>query len=207
MSLPHIIRGDRWGRLNDNYSTFEDDGTLVFYGDATVFEDIQFPISSGRVGVANFPTWATFTTNTSEYVFDVDDYIDLATNELLHAWMLGTAAELHLHCTTQAANSSGSSQYAKFTLWAAYGEPGTEWLETSFTAEIEIPNGTAALHELYVPMGDLTLTGYGLSARVKLRVKRIAATSGTEYADDIFIGQIGSHIELDTMASRQEATK
>ena len=35
----------------------------------------------------------------------------------------------------------------------------------------------------------------------------IAATSGTEYADSIFITQVGVHIEEDALGSRTEGTK
>jgi len=40
-----------------------------------------------------------------------------------------------------------------------------------------------------------------------LRVKRIAATGGTEYAGSIFLTQAGVHLEADTVGSRTELVK
>ncbi len=179
--------------------------TLVL--DTPVYNDMQWEISSGRVGVANFPDWVQVTTNIYEYAFDVNDYIDLNAEELPHNWVEGGNVDLHLHVATDAANTSGSSQYAKFTLYVAYSTPGTAWTETPFTAELTIPNGTGANVPFLLDMGNLDLTGFGINTHLKVRVKRIAATGGTEYADHIFIHQVGGHVLVDTLGSRTESTK
>ena len=80
-------------------------------------------------------------------------------------------------------------------------------VEQELTAEYTIPTGTGALTNLYLDLGDLTFTNYLLEAQVKCRIKRIAATGGTEYADDVYITQVGMHLEKDTMGSRQEKIK
>jgi hypothetical protein len=56
-------------------------------------------------------------------------------------------------------------------------------------------------------MGDLTLTGYKVGSQIKVRIKRIAATGGTEYNSHIFITQCGVHLKNDTIGSRAEITK
>jgi hypothetical protein len=178
-----------------------EDKTLVL--DESVWEDIQFAISGGRVSQANFPDWDTsFTTNTGEYKFDVNDYIDLAANEMAHWWKEGTAVYPHLHIALDGANNSGSSQYVKFTVYIAYADTGEVWTETSFTAEKEIPTGTADLTHLLVTNGSTALTNNLIGTQVKIRVKRIAATTGTEYPNHIFVTQAGFHAEADTMGSR-----
>lgn len=200
--------GASFGDLNaGNYSTFESDGTLRFEGDATVYNDLQFSISGAKVPAANFPDWEQFTTNTFEYGFGVNEYIDCYANEVPHSWELGSAADIHLHITTKAANSTGGNRFAKFTVYIAYAQTGGTWAETSFTAELTIPDGTAALEMFYLDMGDLDLTGFGLSTEIKPRVKRIAATGGTEYSGNIFITQLGAHLKDDTTGSREEAAK
>ncbi len=56
-------------------------------------------------------------------------------------------------------------------------------------------------------MGNLTLTNYVLESEIKMRVSRIEATGGTEYAGNIFLTQAGIHFEHDTIGSRAETTK
>jgi hypothetical protein len=55
-------------------------------------------------------------------------------------------------------------------------------------------------------MGNITLTNYLIGAQIKCRVKRIAAIGGTEYADDVYITQVGCHLEKTRMGSRNEIT-
>jgi len=173
----------------------------------TVWEDIQFPISAGKQPASSAPTWATLTTNTGEYGFDVNEYIDLASNELCHKWKEGTDGDFHMHLSVPTANTSGSSQYAKFTIYISYVNSSYVWTETSLTAEVEVIDGTPALRHFYLGMSTVSFSGLTIGTQVKLRVKRIAATGGTEYPSYVFIHQIGCHIECDTIGSRTISTK
>lgn len=207
--LCEYINRERHGELTTaDYSIFEDNGFLEFNGQAQAWDDMQFQISNGRVGAANFPAWQAFTTNTSEFGFDVDEYIDLGAQEPPHGWFEGSAGSLHMHITTKAANTTGSNRYAKFTVWIAWANVGSEWVELDpFTAELTIPTGTAALHHFLLPMGAVNLPTGLIGLQAKARVKRIAATGGTEYSGDIFITQIGDHLLRDAIGSRDIATK
>ncbi len=198
--------GGTFGRIND-YSEFEADGTLVFKGDATVWKDIQFPISSGKVGQANQPSWSTFTTNTNEYQFTVGDFIDLRSNELIHGWEEGSVGHFHAHVTTDAANETGSSRYVKLTVYVGYQDSTGAWVETSVTGELEIVDGTGSLQGFKFDLGTVDFTGIGIESQIKPKVTRIAATGGTEYADEIFINQIGCHVKCDTVGSRTQSGK
>lgn len=197
------------GRFGDipNYSEFENDGTLVMRGTATTFDDLQFAISNGKVPAVNYPTWETFTANTSEYSFAVNDHIDLQCNEVFHRWKEGSTVEFHLHATTKTANSTGSNRYVKFTLYIAYADTSEVWTETSLPIELTIPTGTAAMTHFIVDLGDVAFTNQKIGCQVKLRIKRIAATGGTEYGSNIFITQVGSHLQQDTLGSRTEYLK
>ena len=113
----------RIGTPSTNYTAIEADGTIEFNGDATVWNDLQFNIETGRVSAANYPDWdSAFTTNTGCYKFDVDDYIDLGSNEMPHDWKEGSSVYPHIHIALDGANTSGSSQYAKFTIYLAYAD-------------------------------------------------------------------------------------
>ncbi len=174
----------------------------------SVYEDLQFQISYAKVTPASLlPSWEAFTVNTSEYAFSVNDEVDTQANELPHWWKQGTAGHAHIHITTKAANATGSNRFAKFTVTFAYADIDEVWVEAPLTAEYTIPTGTLALTHLYLDLGNLTFTNYIVGTQIRCRVKRIVATGGTEYAGDIFITQVGIHLERDTLGSRQEIIK
>jgi len=172
-----------------------------------VYEDLQFQVSSAKTNPANVaPTWETFTATTSEYAFSVDDEVDTYANEIPHNWVEGTQGDAHMHVTTKAINNVGT-RYAKFTVTFAYADTNEVWVEAPLTAELTIANPTAALTNLYLDLGNLTLTNYLIGAQIKCRVKRIAATGGTEYSGDIYITQVGVHLQRNTIGSRAELIK
>ena len=197
---------------DEGYFEFPDDMVVVCPANKTielqtvVYEDIQFSISGGRVPAANFPTFSTFTANTKEYQFDVNDFLYLNANEYAHAFKNLSSWSFHLHATTDSANASGSSQYAKFTLYVAYADTGDTWTETSVTAELEIPDGTSALEAFFLTLGTVS-PSKNIGTQIKLTIERIAATGGTEYPDEIFLTQVGLHGEVNTLGSRQIGTK
>ncbi|KKL50852.1 hypothetical protein LCGC14_2301370, partial [marine sediment metagenome] len=168
-----------------------------------VFEDLQFPVATGKVTPASGePTWETFTTNTKEFAFDINDYIDLQANELFHHWKEGTNGHVHVHCTIKTAQSTGSNRFAKFSVWVSYSDKNEVWVEQAvLSAEVTIPTGSSALQAFYLDMGDAVLTNYLRGGQVKIRVKRIAATGGTEYTDDVYITQVGMHLEINKIGS------
>lgn len=173
------------------------------------YDEIQFQIASGKVPAANYPTWELMTTTCSSYAFSVDDKIDTAATELPHWWVEGTAGDAHIHFTIKTIQNSGANRFVKFTVTFAYASLGSgtlTWTETGKTAEYTVPNGTAALTHFYLDLGDLTLTGYKLGSQIQCHVKRIAATGGTEYADDVYVHQVGMHLQRDRFGSRQETT-
>ena len=173
----------------------------------TVWEDLQFSISGARVPAANAPTWEALTTNHNAYSFGVGDLKDNEDNELPHWWKEGTNGKVHLHVSTRTAQTTGADRFAKFTVYVSYLNASNLWVEVSFDAEQTIPTGTAAIEGFYLAVGDLDLTGILMGTQIGTRVKRISATGGTEYADNMFITQVGIHLERDTMGSRSEATK
>lgn len=203
------INNERHGEYpSTDYTSFQDDGFLFAYGEAQAWNDMQFQISSGKVSAVNAPTWEAFTANTSEYSFAVDDYIDMGSNEPPHGWLEGSDGSCHMHVATKAANATGSNRYAKFTVYIAWSNVGGVWTElTPLTAELTIPTGTAALTHFLIPMGTVSIPTGEIGLQMKIRVKRIAATTGTEYSGNIFINQVGDHILFNSLGSREIAAK
>lgn len=174
----------------------------------TAWDDIQFPIASGKVPAANYPDYDTFTTNTRQYKFAVDDYIDLEAEEMAHWWKEGTLVYPHIHVALDGANSAGAARYLKFTLYLAYADDnGDVYTEVSRNIEITVPDATADLSHLFGFATAVDFSGLTIGTQVVARIKRIAATAGTEYPNSVFITQVGLHAEIDGLGSSQIGSK
>jgi len=172
-----------------------------------LYEDVQFPIASGKVPAANYPDWDPFTTNTAAYSFEVDDYIDLQADELPHKWKEGTNGHIHVHFALAAAQATGANRYVKLQVVVAKADTGDVWAETPYSAESTIPTGSSDRQAFYLDIDDVDLSSNTIGCQIKARVKRIAATGGTEFAGEVFITQVGMHVQLDSLGSRQELVK
>ena len=190
-----------------NETLFSATGDLLFAGDATVWNDMQFQISDAKVTPASLlPSWEAFTANTSEYAFGVNKEVDTSANEIPHSWKEGTTGHAHMHITTKAVPAQ--EEKAQFTVTFAYADTDEVWVEAPLTAELTIPISTTALTNFYLDLGDITLTNYLIEAQMRCRVKRIPKSAGgTEYTGDIFITQIGIHFEEDMVGSKTELDK
>lgn len=191
-----------WKRFqSDAHIDFQGLGTLVL--DDCTYDDLQFPVASGRVPASNAPNWEAFgSLNSSEFAFGVGEFIDCQANEPRHSWKEEGDIEVHLHFANKTAQNSGASQFVKFEVWVQRANPLGTWGEVSFSNQIEIPTGTPALKHFLISMGTMKMGGYGVGTQLKVRVRRAAAT-GTEYAADVFITQIGMHMGHDTLGSRE----
>jgi hypothetical protein len=201
---------NRTGKLILNAPTTVELGSGVYLAlQTSVYDDLQFAVSAGKVPAANYPNWETFTTNTAEYAFDVNEYIDCQANELPHWWKEGTAGHVHLHLTIKGNSSSKALNYMKFQVILALVDAAENavWSEQSLSAEYTIPKNSPSLTCFYLDMGNLTLTNYLVGTQIKARIKRIAATGGTEFANSVFITQLGIHLEKNSLGSTAETTK
>jgi hypothetical protein len=175
-----------------------------------VYDDFNMGVISGRIPGADYPSLETFTTNTQAYAFAVSpnpEFIYLEPKEVPHDYKNGTDFLPHVHIALNAAQSSGSSQYVKFELFYAEATSGGTFSESSVVGEVEIPNGSSDLQEFYVDLADITGTNFTIGDQMVCTLKRIAATGGTELAQEPFALSVGFHYQIDTMGSRQERTK
>lgn len=192
-----------------DYSEFETDGTLEFIGDATVWNDIYFPMSSGRIGGANQPTWAAFQGNTMEYTFGINDYIHLPSAEIAHAYKEGTDITLHCHIVLD--GSDAGNTYVNYELEYTIGDINEVMSAAAVvtSGDFLIPGGTADRYHFYVPIGTIAGATYLMGAAIKMRFRRIALVGGglNDPTNDPFVLMAGAHIEEDTVGSRTELTK
>lgn len=183
-------------------------GDILLEGTATMFDDLQFPISTGKNVGGSAPTWESLTTNVYAYSFTSGNYLDLQAGEMPHWWLEGGKGDVHTHLIIKTLQNSGASRYANFTAYIAVSNSTGIVSEVKpISAVLTIPNGAPALTAYYLDLGDLALTGSQVGGQITMRIKRTAQITGTEYAYNIFVSQVGIHMEKNTMGSRTETAK
>ena len=192
-----------------DYTHIEADGTIKFNGAATVFNDLQFSISSGKVSAVNAPTWSTFKNNLSEYTFAVNDFIDCGAQEIPHSYKSGSDMDIHVHWSNNGVD--GTDRAVKWEIEytiANYTTPTPTAFPTTtvVSAETTIPAGTTSISHFKTFVGTISGTGLTYGASIKLRLRRIAS-AGTAPASDPFALQVGIHVEEDTIGSRTATSK
>lgn len=200
----------KMGGATDNTS-FEADGTMVFNGAATVFDDLPpIPLLSQRVGGANNPTLTVFKGNIQLLTFAINDYVYF-NYEILHGYREGSNLSAHIHWATQGTDIT--DRYVKweveFTIANAKIVAPFDSLfptETIVTAETIIPANTGSIAHIIASFGSVAGIGLKIGAYICGRIRRIAASSTAPTSNPFGI-TLGFHYEQDTGGSRQLYTK
>jgi hypothetical protein len=215
---PPANRGQVWVDPTDdtwqfgtppNYAEFEADGTLVFYGTATTFDDLALPIVPRSTG-ANRPTLATFDGDIREFTMAVNDVTDVNATELLHRWKEGSTIELHVHWASNGVNADNRA--VKWQLSYTWANRLSNGGQTAFpaatvnSAETVIPANTPDKTHLYTSVLTFTPTGGKVGAYLCMALKRIAST-GTAPTSNPWILAVGAHYEVDTLGTRTISAK
>jgi len=196
-----------------SYSQFEADGTYKANGLATVYNDINISVSTGKVPAANFPAWATVVGPLSAYRFAVNDHIDLATAELLHDWKEGSDIEVHVHWLT-GGNNDATARGVRWQIDYAIANTPLQGSGSiimtagtlTMSADTVIAANEVANTTKYSSLGTIALANYGIGSMFMMHLTRVAA-SGTAPAAGPFALQAGIHYEIDTLGSRSILTK
>lgn len=184
------------------YSKFEDDGTLVFVDDATVWKDIMFTHSPPKATGAGNPSLVAWNGDIQGYSYAVNDAHSFDPQEIEHDAKVSSTATFHVHWVSR--TNVGAERAVKWELQYAVETNTTIPSPTTASVEITIPANTA----VNTPMRDniTTFVIPNIARLVYARIKRVAA-SGTAPADDPVLGAIHFHYQVDTVGSRQIITK
>ncbi len=194
--------------VGGNFTHIESDGTMEFNGTATVWNDIYFPMSSGKIGGANQPTWVAFQGNTFEYTFAVNNYIHLPSGEVLHSYKEGSDITLHVHIVLDGSDAGATvvNYEVEYTIGDIDEVMSAAALATS--GDYTITGGTADRTHLRIELGTITGTDLLIMAALKMRFRRIALVGGGDApSNDPFVLMVGAHIQEDTVGSRTETAK
>ncbi len=191
-----------------NYVEINTTGDMSFVGTATIWNDLFFPMSSGRIGGANQPTWTAFQGNISEYTFSVNDYIHLPSSEISHGYKEESDFELHCHIVTNGSDVGDTevNYEVEYTIGNINGVMSAAAILTS--GDFIIVGGTTDRTHRRIELGTISGTGILSMSSIKIRFRRIARVGGgTDPTSDPFVTMVGVHIEEDTVGSRTEEAK
>lgn len=202
-----FLAGLKYGAGGADFSFFEADGTLVFNGAATVYQDIDFPIIIRTTG-PNIPTLVAIQGNIQAPQWAINDYSVCEGQELIHAWKQGSPAQWHVHMIT-----NGSDVTDRWVNWEIerfkINPNGVISATTTTATEVLIPAGTVSKTMLIRDLVAEDLTGYMIGGHVFARLRRIANTTPGRAAptSNPWCGMLQMHVECDTVGSRGIITK
>ena len=196
----------RIGDATDNL-TVEADGTIVFNGTATVWNDVN--IGAGTLsgppglqpGIVNFVDENGADTGIATFGLAVGEGLS-GSLEIPHSYKEGSDIFFHVHWQGIAAPTGTDN--VKFQLTYTVGQFETTLnaatvitLETAFDTQYESKRSDfAAITGINFDMGNQFL----------FTLERVVA-DGDAYGGEALLGTIGVHFEEDTVGSRQIATK
>lgn len=192
-----------------NYAEFESDGTMLFHGDATVWDDLRVAATATR-SAANSPSFTAWKDGLLMTWFDKAGeemiYFDV---QLPHSWKEGTSVEAHVHWVPKTSQTSQNVCWALEYSWAKIGGIFAT-SDVIYGNTITVPSGitspVANTHYL-TSLGMLDPASWsveGVSSMLSCRLYRDATSSlaTDDYNDDAGLLEMYFHIEKDTVGSR-----
>lgn len=205
LAAKRAITNNQFGdTAGGNYSEFESNGTLVFHGTATVWNDI----SSSLIGRRLFST-----TGTVDYDYDEnaivfsqggsitsqDDRIGFSL-QLPHGAMLGAGRNLKFHVHWVQENTTDMEFTVRYRVQANGAATTATW--TTATASTNTNNvftyTSGSLNQI-TPLVDIPLTAATISSVVEIQFTRTDSNGGTlaaKFAD--------CHVEIEKVGSDNE---
>jgi hypothetical protein len=200
-----------------NYSEFEADGTLVFNGDATVWDDMRVvPGSFDRPGTSD-PTIVAYDVNAggiSTYLwqFAVNNIASF-TIQLPHAYKVGTDIYAHIHWTP---GPRGVAENGKTVGWKI----DYSWanIDGSFPTmqSLDLSNACDGTNHKHQMTPEVVIDGHtaakGISSMLICNIKRTDTGADDTWAGTIsgqlpMLLEIDFHYQIDTVGSRQQSAK
>ena len=195
------INGIKYGTATD-YSEFEADGTLIFSGSATTWNDIFFPLTTARRGANNFPV---FSETEVAYVFPSSDtsHIMYMVGQMPHDRKVGSDISPHVHWKQ---TQSGSPVFKLDYKWFGIGQDISATWNTLVMDKRVIPYTSGSVHQLnYGDMisGSIVDPTVGVSSIIIMKLYR----DDNAYAGNAVAYQFDIHYQQDSVGSRTEYSK
>ena len=188
-----------------NFSRVEADGTLVFKGDATVYNDINISGQALGTGAAAPATVDIASSTIKAYAFNgntatVDELH--GTVEILHDYKEGSDIVPHVHWSP-ATNDAGNVKWQLEYIWI--NREGTSGASTTISV-VTAAGGTAWVGHIS-SFPAISGVGMEMGSRFMFRIFRDPADAADTYGFDAVLLDAGVHYERDTVGSRTVGAK
>jgi hypothetical protein len=191
---------------NTNYTDFDENGTLQFAGDGTVWDDIRVPASTAsRLGNSD-PDYEVFKNGVYAYAFadNVDQELMFSV-QVPHNWKLQTNLNPHVHWSPPTTGTGTVTWKIEYTIADINGTFGS----TNTLTCKDAGDGTAYKHQI-IDCGDINMSAYADSGDVSImlicRIYR-DVDDADDFVGDAFLLETDFHYEIDTIGSRNELSK
>jgi hypothetical protein len=202
--------------VGGDYASFNVDGELRLYGEATQWADLRVPITSTKKGGSKDPDFEKMTDNGSgsqgvfvEYfnpTIEEEIYFEV---QLPHSWKEGSDILPHVHWTPKTAGAAGEDvcwglEYVWSNIGDNFGNTTIIYGDTTIQAETLVANK----HYL-TELGTMTGTTKEISSMISCRLFRDATGAGgtDDYTDDAGLLEIDFHYQIDSLGSNEEYIK
>ena len=189
-----------------SYTYFENDGTLTFNGEATVYDDFVCSLSVPAAGVAapDIVNYTILGTPTSFYSFDgaaTEERLN-CNIEMYHAYKVNSDVEIHAHFMPSTTAAGVVVLYYDYFISKVNQAPiagGTLSVVVPISANTQYHDYTRTLGIISgatLNIGDFIIGSF-----------RRTPTGTDTYTGEIMLKQVAAHCELDTVGSRQRYIK
>ena len=184
------------------YAEFQTDGSLFFYGTATVWDDLRFPATAVRVNPATLKP--DFDETNIGYSFDAagtETLLIIA--QMPHKWKTGSTIVPHVHWQPLT-NATGKVYWEMAYKWTNYTE-----VETAGWATVNVLSlaaGATGTHQI-ASFGDVSGTGKTLSSIISIKLARVGGATSDTHSGEALLKEFDIHYEINSLGSREEYVK
>ena len=194
-----------------NYTEIESDGTIVFHGDATVYDDMQVSLNNIKFPGSDYPNDTLYNMGIGGGVefpvlgFAVNEYIffDVQTS---HSMELNTVLDDHIHFILP--NTTNIGDKFQFQLDVVAAGVNGEFAAPSgspFTNEYTVQASDNTIHRIF-DIANIPASNTTVSTIYKCKLTRISA-SANEYGSEVYLLFTDCHYKKDMIGSHQEYVK
>lgn len=195
-------------------TNIKENGTILYEGDATVFDDITIPVTSSKSDGSKQPAFDFIRDNGMgshgifTYWFDGETEEELFfTVQLPHKWKEGSDIFPHVHWIPPRNMDSTKVRWGLEYVWTNIGDTLTTTdILTNDTPIPSIKNPVAFQHTI-TELGVVSGKNKTISSMLVCRVFRDAESDEDTFDDEVGLLQIDFHYEIDSDGSNEEYIK
>lgn len=200
----NFVGGAIYGDYPDNYAEFESNGFLKFVGGARAWIDYNFGVGALNRGAAAPDLINLSATSIETLGFDGVNTLEQVSTvlELNHNWAEATVLKPHIHWYPSTTGAGSVKWNMEYVIVASDGV-----VPASTTISVIQSGGGVAWTERFASFSDIVTTGFTIGSQMHIRIFRDPTDGDDDYGADAALATFGLHVLLDTLGSREVASK